>query len=82
MHILIENEETLEYLTGENNWSKSPLKGKQFLNRLLASRAARLEAIGKFNVVGYIPQTKQFINLDHGRGMQKSATVDAAKNEP
>lgn len=81
MHILIENEETLEYLTGENNWSKSPLKGKQFLNRLLASRAARLEAIGKFNIVGFIPQTKQFINLDHGRGMQKSATVDAAKNE-
>ncbi|HUA64938.1 MAG TPA: hypothetical protein VME24_03760 [Alphaproteobacteria bacterium] len=77
MHILIENEETLEYLTGENNWSKSPLKGKQFLNRWLALRAARLEAIGTFNIVCYIPQTKQFINLDRGRGIRKSLKAEA-----
>jgi hypothetical protein len=72
MHILIENEETLKYLSIENNWLKSPLKGKQFPTSRLAFRAAKLEAIGKFNMVGFIPQTKQFINLDHGRGIAKS----------
>lgn len=72
MHILIENEETLEYLTNENNWSKNPLKGKRFLSGQLAFRAARLEAIGKFNVVCHIPETNQFVNLDHGRGIGKS----------
>jgi hypothetical protein len=76
MHILIENEETLEYLTLENNWSKTPLNGKQFPTSRLAFRAAKLEAIGKFNVVGFIPETKQFINLDHGRGIAKSANLE------
>ena len=72
MHILIENEEALEYLTNENNWSKNPLKGKQFLSGQLAFRAAKLEAIGKFNIVCYIPETNQFINLKHGQGIGKS----------
>jgi hypothetical protein len=72
MHILIENEETLEYLTDENNWSKKPLKGKRFLTGQLAFRAARLEAIARFNIVAYIPETNQFINLNHGRGIVKS----------
>jgi hypothetical protein len=76
MHILIENEETLEYLTTENNWSKTPLNGKPFPTSRLAFRAARLEAIGKFNIVGFIPQTKQLINLDHGRGIAKSANQE------
>jgi hypothetical protein len=76
MNILIENEETLEYLTNENNWSKNPLKGKKFVNSQLAFRAAKLEAIGKFNVVCYIPQTEQFINLDHGRGTEKTVKAE------
>jgi hypothetical protein len=79
MHILIENEETLEYLTNENDWSKNPLKGERFPDGKLAFRAAKLEAIGKFNIVGYIPETKQFINLNHGRGARKSEEV--MKNE-
>jgi hypothetical protein len=73
MQILIENEETLEYLTNENDWSKNPLKGKQFPTGRLAYRAAKLESIGRFNIVGFISETKQFINLDHGRGIVKSA---------
>jgi hypothetical protein len=72
MRILIENEETLEYLTNENHWSKNPLKAKQFLTGQLAFCAAAIEAIGKFNIVCYIPETKQFINLNHGRGIGKS----------
>jgi len=75
MNILIENDETLEYLTNENDWSKNPLKGKPFINRLSAFRAAKQEAIGKFNIVCYIPKTEQFINLDHGRGVQAKAEV-------
>ena len=31
-------------------------------------RGAKQEAIGKFNIVSYIRETNQFINLDHGRG--------------
>jgi len=73
MHILIENEETLEYLTDENNWSKKPLKGKRFLSGQLAFRAAKLETIARFNIVAYIPETNQFINLNHGRGSVKAA---------
>ena len=76
MHILIENEETLEYLTDENNWSKNPLKGKHFRTSRLAFRTAKLEDIGKFNIVCFIPKTKQFINLDHGRGIHKSAKAE------
>jgi hypothetical protein len=36
---------------------------------------AKLELIRKFNVVCYIPQTKQFINLDHGRGKAPAAVT-------
>lgn len=72
MRILIENEETSEYLTETNQWSKNPLKGTRFPSSKLAFHAAKLEAIGRFNIVAYIPETKQFINLDHGRGTGKS----------
>jgi hypothetical protein len=72
MQILIQNAETLEYLTNESNWSKNPMKGKLFSTSRLALRAARLEAIGEFNIVCYIPRTKEFINLDHGQGIGKS----------
>lgn len=37
---------------------------------------AKLEAIRKFNIVGFIPKTKQFINLDHGRGIAKSVNQE------
>jgi hypothetical protein len=73
MRILVENEETSEYLTETRHWSKDPMKGKQFPNSRLASRAAKLEAIGTFNIVCHIPKTKEFINLDHGQGIGKSA---------
>lgn len=81
MRILIENEETLEYLTDENNWSKNPLKGKQFRTSQLAFRTAKLEAIGRFNIVSHIPGTNQFVNLDHGRGTGDSVKDEVNKNE-
>lgn len=68
MKILIENEETREYLTGKGGWSKNPLEGKAFPAATPAFHAAKQEAIGKFAIVLHIPETNQFVNLNHGRG--------------
>jgi hypothetical protein len=69
LNILIENNDTLEYLTPAGQWTKNPLIGKSYPATRMAFRAAKLEAIGKFNIVCHIPETNQFINLDHGRGV-------------
>jgi hypothetical protein len=76
MNILIENDDTLEYLASAGQWTKNPLSGKCYPATRIAFRAAKQEAIGKFNIVCHIPGTNQFINLDHGRGAGL-ATVDA-----
>jgi hypothetical protein len=68
MNILIENNDTLEYLTSTGQWTKNPGDGKCFPATRIAFRTAKLEAIGKFNIVCHIPETNQFVNLDHGRG--------------
>src|ERR1700690_2271827 len=68
MNILIEDAETLEYLTSDNKWTKKASEGKNFGATEVAYNVAKKEPIGKFNIVFYIPQTKQFINMDHGRG--------------
>ena len=68
MNTLIENAESLEYLTISNQWSKKAADGKCFGNTGTAFDAAKKELIGKFNIVGYICQTGQLINLNHGRG--------------
>lgn len=68
MNILIEDAERLEYLTSNNQWTKNAAEGKSFAATETAFQAAKQEPIGRFNIVLHIPQTKQFINLDHGRG--------------
>ena len=68
MNILIEDAEKLEYLTSDNRWTKKASEGKNFGATGAAFEVAKQEPIGKFNIVFYIPQTKQFINMDHGRG--------------
>ena len=68
MNILIEDAEKLEYLTSDNRWTKKASEGKNFGATEAAFEVAKKEPIGKFNIVFYIPQTKQFINMDHGRG--------------
>jgi hypothetical protein len=68
MNILIEDAEKLEYLTSDNRWTKKASEGKNFGATGAAFEVAKKEPIGKFNIVFYIPQTKQFINMDHGRG--------------
>ena len=68
MNIMIENADSLEYLTGDNLWTKNAANGKHFLRTGAAFDVAKKESIGKFNIVGYITETRQFINLNHGRG--------------
>jgi hypothetical protein len=68
MNILIEDAEKLEYLTSSNQWTKNAADGKNFGATGTAFAVAKQELIGKFNIVSYISQTKQFINLNHGRG--------------
>jgi|ERR1035437_1994334 hypothetical protein len=68
MNILIEDAEKLEYLNSDNHWTKKASEGKNFGATRTAFDIAKKEPIGKFNIVFYIPQTKQIINLDHGRG--------------
>lgn len=77
MNILIENADSLEYLAGDNHWTKNAAAGKFFPGTSLAFDAAKKEAINKFNIVGYIAETGQCINLNHGRGRGLPAIVPA-----
>ena len=77
MTILVENAESGEYLTIASLWTKIPIDGKHFAKVIDAFDAAKKEAIGRFNVVGYITETKQFINLNHGRGRGLPETAAA-----
>ncbi len=77
MNILIENADNLEYLTGDSRWTKIAADGKRFSQTGTAFDAAKKEAIGKFNIVGYIIETRQLINLNHGRGRGLAETQPA-----
>ena len=68
MNILIEDAEKLEYLTSSSQWTKNASAGKDFGTTEAAFQVAKTESIGRFNIVFYIPQTRQFVNLDYGRG--------------
>ncbi len=68
MNILIEDAATLKYFTNDGQWTKNAAEGKSFATTVVALEAAKKEAIHEFNIVSYIPQTKQFINLDSGTG--------------
>ena len=76
MNILIEDAETLEYFTNDNKWAKKASDGKKFEAMEAAFQVAKKESINKFNIVYYITQTEQFINMNHGRG--KGAVISPA----
>jgi len=76
MNILIEDAEKLEYLTSSHQWTKNALKGKDFGATGDAWAAAKKEPIGRFNIVGHIPETRQFINLNHGKGKGAESGTD------
>ncbi len=68
MSILIEDAKTLEFLAGGRKWTKLPGEGANFPTTGAAFAAAKGEPIGKFNIVLYFDDTKQFINMDCGSG--------------
>ena len=68
MTILIEGAEKLEYLTTTGQLTKDAASGKNFFATAVAFEAAKKEPVGKFNIVFYIAQSRQIVNLDHGRG--------------
>ncbi len=68
MNIIIEDAESLKFFTGEGRWSKNAAEGKKFTETTQAYNAAKHEPIGKFNIAGYIVETRQLINFRNGRG--------------
>jgi hypothetical protein len=71
VNILIEDAETLEFLTNDGRWTKKPEKGVCFATTRAALAAAKREPIGKFNIVLCLGDTEQLINMDHGRGKRE-----------
>ena len=67
----------LEYLTSNSQWTKTAAAGKDFLTTATALAVAEQQPVANFNIVGYFPVNKQFINLVHGRemGIPKTSTV-------
>ena len=68
MNIIIEDADSQKFFTGEGLWTKNVTEGKRYAGTAAAFKVAKQEPVGKFNIVGYISETRQFINLDHGRG--------------
>jgi hypothetical protein len=68
MKTLVEDAEKLEYLTSDSHWTKTAAAGKDFGTTGTALVVAEQEPIANFNIVGYFPANKQFINLVRGRG--------------
>jgi hypothetical protein len=68
MNILIEDADSQKFFSGEGLWSKNVTEGKKFAGTALAVKAAKQEPVGKFNIIGYVAETRQLINLDSGRG--------------
>jgi hypothetical protein len=77
MNTLIEDATTLEYMTSSSQWTKNADAGKDFGATAIAYAAAGQEPIDKFNIVGYFPKSKQFINLviGQGKGIPKVSAV-------
>ncbi len=73
MSIIIEDATSLKFLDGGSQWTQNAADGKCYAGTRVAVKAAKQEPIGKFNIVGYIHATKQFINLDHGQGKGAAA---------
>jgi hypothetical protein len=75
MKTLVEDAEKLEYLTSNSHWTKNAGDGKDFGVTQAAFEVANQEPMGRFNIVGYFPDTKQLINLNQGRGRRVSETT-------
>jgi hypothetical protein len=68
MDILIENAGTFEYFTDNSKWTKKVIEARHFAGVATAFATAKREPIGKFNIVGYVAETRQLVNMEHGSG--------------
>jgi len=68
MNIIVEDVDSMKFFTGEGQWTRNAAHGKHHAGTIQAYNAARNEPIGKFNITGYIAETKQLISLRNGRG--------------
>jgi hypothetical protein len=75
MKTLVEDAEKLEYLTSDSHWTKKAGEAKDFRATGAAIEVAKQEPMGRFNIVGYFPETKQFLNLNQGRGGRIAETT-------
>jgi hypothetical protein len=82
MNILIEDNATTEYLTALGDWTKTPVGGKVFPATITAFRVAKQLAIHRFNIVGHISETNQFVNLSHGSGKGLLTKTDGLAGVP
>jgi hypothetical protein len=71
--IIIENAETLEFLTSDGRWSKDVTRAAAFPNSNAAKARGVTFPIGRFNVVGAFATSPQLTNLDEGFGSHKGA---------
>ncbi len=74
MNILIENNETREYLTPSGTWSKDPLAGEVFSTTTAALRTVGQEAIEKFNIVFLDSRANRFLRLNYCLGTRTKDT--------
>jgi hypothetical protein len=68
MRILIENAETLQYLTADGAWTKEPNAAATYRTSTVAKEHGKTAPIGRFNVIGAFKNSPQITNLDDGCG--------------
>ena len=71
MTILVENADTLEYLTTDGRWTKKMDQAATYRSSTLAKASANSAAIGRFNIIGANQKSSQIVNLDEGCGAKK-----------
>ena len=71
MTILVENAETLEYLTTDGRWTNKMERAATYRSSTLAKASATSAAIGRFNIIGAVAKSSQIVNLDEGVGAKK-----------
>jgi len=80
MDILIENAGSFEFFADTGKWTKKTVEAKRFAGTAIALATGKREPIGKFNIVGYVAETKQLVNMDHGRGKGVETTPEPISN--
>lgn len=68
MRILIENAETSEFLTAQDEWTHDAKRATTYATTTSAKEHGSAAKIGKFNVIGIFANSSQITNLDDGCG--------------